>query len=79
MSLILYSTQGCHLCEQALVLAHSLGVTPEVVDIAFDDDLYAKYGWSIPVLNTGSHELNWPFDRQQLAKWFTTHGITHNT
>ena len=64
--LILYSTEGCHLCEEAEDLLRAeqdigsndshkkigkdTGLTWEVVDIAFDDELFARYGWLIPVL-----------------------------
>jgi len=65
---ILYSTDHCHLCELAeTLLVTQLDAqlhTVDVVDIADDDLLLARYGIRIPVLiNTGSkHELQWPFD-----------------
>ncbi|OAN17930.1 hypothetical protein A3K86_03155 [Photobacterium jeanii] len=52
----------------------------QVVDIAFDDDLFARYGVTIPVLSI-SHsdhsvsELGWPFDAAQLTSWLTRNGI----
>jgi hypothetical protein len=75
----LYSTEGCHLCEQALQLLNELGVHPEVIDIAFDDSLFTQYGWVIPVVKVASHELHWPFDAQQLSQWLLSHGITHHS
>lgn len=34
-----------------------------LVDIAGDDDLFARYGWRIPVLQRADdEELGWPFD-----------------
>ena len=82
MSLILYSTSACHLCEQAEGLLQTLqGARPDLrwstVDIADDDALFARYGYSIPVLKRApranpegvaapARELAWPFDLQGL-------------
>ena len=74
-TIILYSTLGCHLCEQALCLlepylvAYDLSV--QEVDIADDSELLEKYGISIPVLyfsHTQAH-LYWPFDCHQVGKF----------
>ena len=77
MSLILYSTSACHLCEQAEGLLQALqGARPELrwrtVDIAEDDALFARYGCSIPVLKRAARsarELAWPFDLQGLVEF----------
>lgn len=63
MSLVLLTTQGCHLCEQALAIVQRAapGVTVELLDIATDDDLIESYGERIPVLRCGEQELVWPF------------------
>ena len=65
--LILYTTLGCHLCEEAKTLLTPLLVKDNwqlrQVDIAEDNDLMAKYGVRIPVLaipDSGA-ELDWPF------------------
>lgn len=52
--LILYSTQGCHLCELAWqqVCQLKLDAYVEIIDIAFDDALFSRYGVTIPVLST---------------------------
>ncbi|KJY94099.1 thiol-disulfide isomerase [Vibrio neptunius] len=50
----------------------------EIVDIAFDDELFSRYGVTIPVLNYQGSELNWPFDLQQLQLWLDENGITYN-
>lgn len=73
-TLILYSTLGCHLCEQALAL-----VTPllpadcriQEVDISDCDQLLEQYGVRIPVLKRESDgaELGWPFDQQQFMRF----------
>lgn len=71
-TLVLYSTLGCHLCEQAEALLQALPLLDplavEVIEISDDDTLVACYGTRIPVLGwevEGSRvgaELDWPFD-----------------
>ncbi|WP_414932234.1 glutaredoxin family protein [Vibrio europaeus] len=76
----LYSTEGCHLCEMASDLTKQVEISHqvEIVDIAFDDELFSRYGVTIPVLNYQGNELNWPFDLQQLQLWLDENGITNN-
>ena len=76
----LYSTEGCHLCEMAFALTQQLNISTqiELVDIAFDDELFSRYGVTIPVLNYQGKELNWPFDLEQLQVWLSDNGITYN-
>lgn len=70
---ILYSTDGCHLCEQAWQLCQQLGLGEQVqvVDIVYDDSLSEQYGVHIPVLKqlSSQQQLFWPFDQQQLAEF----------
>lgn len=81
-TLILYSTLGCHLCEQALEL-----VTPllggqyqiEEVDIADSEELMDRYGIRIPVIaiaaddtGAGAREIGWPFDADQFSAFLRT-------
>ncbi|MGR5237795.1 glutaredoxin family protein [Vibrio alfacsensis] len=79
--LTLYSTEGCHLCEMALDLVGQVGLTEQanVVDIAFDDELFSRYGVTIPVLKYQDSELNWPFDLEQLTHWLENNGITYHS
>lgn len=73
-SLVLYTTLGCHLCEQALAL-----ITPVIpadcditsIDISDSDSLMECYGIRIPVIaRTDNHqELGWPFDQQQFLSF----------
>lgn len=68
--LILYSTVGCHLCEQALALIEPvLDDKYQIVevDISDSDDLMARYGIRIPVIARADNgtEIGWPFDQQQ--------------
>ncbi|WP_228768471.1 glutaredoxin family protein [Shewanella sp. TC10] len=66
-SLILYHTDGCHLCELAQSLVEQLDMSYEHIDICDDDLLAERYGISIPVLVMGDKELFWPFDGEQLT------------
>ncbi|GAD81389.1 glutaredoxin family protein [Vibrio ezurae] len=79
MKVTLYSTEGCHLCEQAYALLSQVGIEPQVIDIAFDDALFARYGVTIPVVQYNNQELNWPFDLQQLQQWLDNNGITYHS
>lgn len=78
--IILYSTEGCHLCEMAFELCQQAGVADKVdiVDIAFNDELFSRYGVTIPVLNYQGSEINWPFDLQELQHWLEKNGITYH-
>lgn len=73
--LILYSTDHCTACGQALDLLLSMpdlrGLSVQVVDIAQDDDLLERLGERIPVLGllNGALELAWPFDRNAVLAW----------
>jgi glutaredoxin len=78
--LTLYSTEGCHLCEMALELIKQVGLGEQVdiVDIAFDDELFSCYSVTIPVIKVNESEINWPFDILQLQQWLTVNGITYH-
>ena len=63
MSLILFSSPGCHLCEQAEDIVAYVGIPFHVVDISSDAKLVRLYGIRIPVLKRDDGaELGWPFD-----------------
>ena len=63
MSLILFSSPGCHLCEQAEHMLDYLDVSFEMADISSDVNLVRLYGIRIPVLKRDDGaELGWPFD-----------------
>ena len=70
--LFLYTTLGCHLCEQAEAIAVPLcqqaGLALTEVEIADSDTLLERYGVRIPVvrLESTDAELGWPFDTPQL-------------
>ncbi len=76
-TLMLYSTLGCHLCEEAKALLWPLltefGWQLREVDIAASDQLVERYGTRIPVLvwegggrQDARRELGWPFDETEL-------------
>jgi len=75
-ALILYTSVGCHLCEQAaeLLAAARLdeaGWQLQSVEIADSEALVARYGIRIPVVQHAASgaELNWPFDAAELEQW----------
>ncbi len=72
---VLYSTEGCHLCEMAYELVVALGRTADVqvIDIVDDDALVERYGTTIPVIAhlTSGVELGWPFDEDRLQAFFS--------
>lgn len=67
--LILYSTWGCHLCEEAEQLLKQTDTAYKVVDIVDDEQAFARYRIAIPVLCFAEQELCWPFDKAQLTTW----------
>ena len=76
MKVILYSTAGCHLCEQAKQILWPLAVQYQLrfveVDVADDDALMSRYGIRIPVLASpaSERELNWPFSVKDADVFF---------
>ncbi|MEM7365634.1 MAG: glutaredoxin family protein [Pseudomonadota bacterium] len=73
---ILFGTDGCHLCEMALELVKEaqnlIPLSVEEVDIAHDDALVERYGIRIPVVMRDGRELNWPFDHGALMEFLTS-------
>ncbi len=74
-TLYLYTTLGCHLCDDAKALAWPVlehyGYRLREVEIADHPQLMESYAVRIPVvakteLSTG---LGWPFSQQQLADY----------
>ena len=68
-----FTTQGCHLCEQAeeilVTLQKEYIFELEVIDIAADKELVERYGLSIPVLLNAAtgEELYWPFNADKIV------------
>lgn len=72
-ALLLYTTVGCHLCEQAEAVLQAVAADGAVdraasdwtsVEISDDPALVAAYGLRIPVirLQGQDEDLGWPFD-----------------
>lgn len=75
-TVVLYTTAGCHLCEEAATLLNEAGLPQQgwqvqAVDIASDAALVDAYGIRIPVLRhaASGSELGWPFDAAALQQW----------
>jgi hypothetical protein len=70
MMVNLYTTSGCHLCEQALVMLQDLAmeITVNEVEIADNEHLMEKYGLIIPVISIPKtdQEIRWPFSTEEL-------------
>ncbi|PKH06438.1 glutaredoxin family protein [Moritella sp. Urea-trap-13] len=66
-----YTTEGCHLCEQAwaLIIAQDLVTAMTQVEIIHDEADVARYGIRIPVIknNDTGKDIGWPFDAAELA------------
>ncbi len=72
MSLLMYGTSACSLCDQAFDLLMSMpelqGLTLRVVDVSGDGALAEKYGARLPVLSCGGVELDWVFTEGQVRR-----------
>ncbi len=75
--LILYGTEGCHLCDEArdlldlVLISKQLSTDYPYIDIADNDVLMNQYGTTIPVIKAVDSciELAWPFDQKELFKF----------
>ena len=50
MELVLYTRQGCHLCDEAKATLASQGLRPMEIDIDSDPELRSKYTECVPVV-----------------------------
>lgn len=75
MPLILYTGQGCCLCEQAEAMLEEVDSSKTAIlkkiDVRANANLYHLYGARIPVLyrEDKQSELPWPFDSFQLCEF----------
>jgi hypothetical protein len=73
--LILYGTDGCHLCDQAYELMMPAMAQERITvthsDILDDPRLEERYSIRIPVIQDAAslRELGWPFDLDQLEEF----------
>lgn len=78
ITLKLFNTSACHLCETAEALLIGIKhpkISWDVIEISEDESLLAKYGTRIPVLlNTANGKtLNWPFNEAQVIELAYSH------
>ncbi len=62
---VLYTTLGCHLCEQAeQLIQQTTGSSVQTIEIFENPMLMERYAVRIPVLKRldNGQELSWPFD-----------------
>lgn len=77
MTLFLYGTSSCHLCEEAatllLALSKELQFHWSEVDIVENENLMQHYGLKIPVLYRldNKTELFWPFSASDIQIFLT--------
>jgi len=55
-NVVLYTRQGCHLCEEARAVLERHGLSPRLVDIDADPVLRERYNECVPVVEIDGHE-----------------------
>ncbi|MGA1742147.1 MAG: glutaredoxin family protein [Pseudohongiellaceae bacterium] len=70
----LYTTLGCHLCDEAAAMINQQDVADLalfMVEITESENLLKEYGVRIPVLKfeDSERELAWPFTMAELSKF----------
>jgi glutaredoxin len=53
---ILYTRSGCHLCDDALRLLLSHGISPRLIDIDTNPELRGRYNECVPVVMMDGRE-----------------------
>ena len=56
MTVVLYTTLGCHLCDQARDLLRQYGLEPDLVDIDQEPELRQRYDLCVPVVTFDGKE-----------------------
>ena len=80
ISLTLYSTAGCHLCELAEELLREaqtqVNLQWQWTEIVDSKDLMEHYAVRIPVVAepVSGAEIGWPFDQSDLQRWLSQFG-----
>ena len=67
----LFTTLGCHLCEEAheqlrSLMGSGMDLSIELVEIAESEELMDRYGITIPVIRANDSEIGWPFSSDEL-------------
>lgn len=79
VKVVLYHTEGCHLCEQAqaMLAQHPQVSAIELRDIIDDPEWLSAYQVRIPVMALAHRpeaELGWPFDQQAINQLIEQYG-----
>jgi glutaredoxin len=53
---VLYTREGCHLCEEALAILASHGLNPTIRDIDTDPELHRRFTDCVPVVEIDGRE-----------------------
>jgi glutaredoxin len=76
MNVELYTTLGCHLCDEALDMlkflqAQKKSLILAEIEIADSEELMAEYGIRIPVITADNSrgEIGWPFTIEELTEF----------
>lgn len=75
----LYSTWGCHLCDDAKALLEHAQVTFTVVDIVDEPEAFAQFRYEIPVVAMAGALLKWPFDSAMLQQFLKSPQHPHHS
>lgn len=76
-TLYLYTTLGCHLCEECKSVLWPVlsaqNIQLKDMEIADDNDLFERYGLRIPVvrLDGAEEDLGWPFTSEDLLRYLS--------
>ena len=77
--ILLYTTAGCHLCEQAEAILEPVArlnqLTWQPVDVSTSEALVEAYGIRIPVIKVegAAEDIGWPFDEPALLDYLSRH------
>jgi glutaredoxin len=55
-NIVLYTRQGCHLCDEARAVLERHGLRPRLVDIDADPVLLERYNECVPVVEIDGRE-----------------------
>ena len=78
MNIRLYTTLGCHLCDEAMSMVHLLhgqgiDIVLEEIEISDSDSLIKRYGIRVPVIaREDDEEIDWPFSANELVSFLNT-------
>jgi glutaredoxin len=50
LNVVLYTREGCHLCEEAQEVLSEFGISPMLVDIDHDPNLRERFDTCVPVV-----------------------------